>query len=116
MGNRGDPQLLGVAIFVAASVALGLCLVGHVPGATTRQAFAALPIIAFATAIGPLVATLWEIRAGQSFVACVFGVFCGLWPGVPALVVGVLHNWWGIDVRIPTRSTTPSPCSRSRGS
>lgn len=101
MENHGDPQLLGVPIFVAGSVALGLCLLGYIPGATHQQSYAALPIIAFATAIGLLVSTIWAIRAGQSIVACIFGVFCGFWASFPALVVGLVHGWWGIDAQDP---------------
>lgn len=97
MDNQGDPQLLGVPIFVAGSVALGLCLIGYIPGDTHQASYAALPIIAFATAIGLLIATIWAAKAGQSFVACVFGVFCGFWASFPALVVGLVHGWWGID-------------------
>jgi succinate-acetate transporter protein len=89
----GNPMLLGLPVFVAASVALGLTLVGYV--APSGQA-GALPIIMMSTGIGLLITTIWAIALGQSAVACVFGIFSGFWLSYAALLLGLAHNWFGV--------------------
>jgi succinate-acetate transporter protein len=89
----GNPMLLGLPVFTAGSVALGLTFIGYVP-ATARAG--ALPVIMLATGIGLLVSTLWAIALGQSVVACVFGIFSGFWLSYSALLLGLQHNWFGI--------------------
>jgi uncharacterized protein len=91
----GDPGLVGLPSFIVGSVALGLVLVGVVPASAVG---ASLPIILAATSIGLLVATVWAAALGQSAVASVFGIFAGFWLSYAALVVGLLHNWFGITV------------------
>ena len=89
----GDPGMVGLPSFIVGSVALGLVLVGVVPAGTVG---ASLPIILAATSAGLLVATIWSAAIGQSAVASVFGIFAGFWLSYAVLVVGLLHNWFGV--------------------
>jgi hypothetical protein len=89
----GDPMMIGLPLFIAGSVALGLALVGVVPAAAVG---AALPIILCATAIGLFLAMIWAASLGQSAVASVFGIFAGFWLSYAVLVLGLTHNWFGI--------------------
>jgi succinate-acetate transporter protein len=87
--------------FVVGAVALSLATVGYVPPAAVG---AALPIILGATGLGLLITTVWCAYLGQSFVACVFGVFTGFWFSYAALVLGLQHNWFQIPAADVTRS------------
>jgi succinate-acetate transporter protein len=75
--------------------------VGYVPPAAVG---AALPIILGATGLGLLITTVWCANLGQSFVACVFGVFTGFWFSYTALVLGLQHNWFQIPAADVTHS------------
>ena len=90
----GDPTTLGLPSVIVGAVALGLVLVGMVPAGA---AGASLPIILAATAAGLFVATIWSANLGQSAVASVFGIFAGFWLSYAVLVLGLTHNWFGID-------------------
>src|SRR5579859_7268606 len=89
----GDPSMLGLASFIAGSVALGLGLVGAVPFGVLG---APLAIILAATALGLLMATIWCAALGQSAVAAVFGIFGTFWLSYAVLVLGLDHNWFAI--------------------
>src|ERR1700724_754784 len=89
----GDPSILGLASFIAGSVALGLGLVGVVPAGVLG---APLAIILAATALGLLMATVWCAVLGQSAVAAVFGIFGTFWLSYAVLVLGLDHNWFAI--------------------
>ncbi|MGH3254733.1 MAG: GPR1/FUN34/YaaH family transporter [Streptosporangiaceae bacterium] len=89
----GDPSMLGLASFIAGSVALGLGLVGVVPVGVLG---APLAIILAATALGLLMATVWCAILGQSAVAAVFGIFGTFWLSYAVLVLGLDHNWFAI--------------------
>ena len=89
----GDPSILGLASFIAGSVALGLGLVGVVPVGVLG---APLAIILAATALGLLMATVWCAVLGQSAVAAVFGIFGTFWLSYAVLVLGLDHNWFAI--------------------
>jgi uncharacterized protein len=89
----GDPSILGLASFIAGSVALGLGLVGVVPVGVLG---APLAIILAATALGLLMATIWCAALGQSAVAAVFGIFGTFWLSYAVLVLGLDHNWFAI--------------------
>lgn len=89
----GDPMMLGLPSFIVGSFALGLALVGLVPGGLLG---ASLPIILAATAVGQFVAMIWCIAIGQSAPAAVFGIFGGFWTSFPVLVLGLTHGWFGI--------------------
>jgi succinate-acetate transporter protein len=87
----GNPGALGVPVFVAGSVSLGLVLLNYVPAAG-----AAIPIIGAATGVGLTIATAWSAAVGQSAVASVFGIFAGFWLSYATLVLGLTHNWFAI--------------------
>jgi succinate-acetate transporter protein len=89
----GDPSILGLASFIAGSIALGLGLVGVVPVGVLG---APLAIILAATALGLLMATIWCAALGQSAVAAVFGIFGTFWLSYAVLVLGLDHNWFAI--------------------
>jgi hypothetical protein len=99
---EGNPAAVGLPAFIVGSIALGLVLVGYVPATAVG---ASLPIIGAATAIGLLVATVWAAAVGQSAVASVFGIFAGFWLSYVVLVMGLIHNWFGItaDAAVPTQ-------------
>jgi len=89
----GDPMMLGLPTFIVGSYALGLTLVGQVPGGLLG---APLPIITATTAVGLFVATFWALAIGQSAVASVFGIFAGFWASFAVLVLGLTHGWFGV--------------------
>ncbi len=91
--DGGDPTILGLPIFAAGSIALGLSLIGVVSDAAAGTPLA---IIFAGTGLGLLVSTLWAIRVGQTMVAGVFGLFCGFWLSYAALVLGLTHNWFAV--------------------
>lgn len=87
----GNPLALGIPVFVAGSVALGLTLIGYVSATAVG---APLAIISAATGLGLTIATVWALAVGQSAVASVFGIFGAFWLSYAALVFGLLHNWF----------------------
>src|SRR6201996_3994374 len=89
----GDPAMLGLSSFIVGSIALGLGLVGVVPGGVLG---APLAIILAATALGLLLAAVWAAAVGQSAVAAVFGIFGTFWLSYAVLVLGLDHNWFAI--------------------
>jgi succinate-acetate transporter protein len=91
----GDPAILGLPSFIAGSVALGLALVGVTPATAVG---APLAIILAATAVGLTIAAIWAAAIGASAVAGIFGIFAGFWLSYAVLVVGLLHNWFGIGL------------------
>jgi succinate-acetate transporter protein len=97
----GDPAILGLPIFAAGSVALGLALVGYVPAAAVGSV---LPIVLAATGLGLLVATLWAVSVGQTVVAGIFGLFTGFWLSYAALLLGLQHGWYAIPAANVERS------------
>jgi succinate-acetate transporter protein len=97
----GDPAILGLPIFAAGSVALGLALVGYVPAAAVGSV---VPIVLAATGLGLLVATIWSASIGQTMVAGVFGLFAGFWLSYAVLLLGLNHNWFAIPAANVSRS------------
>src|SRR5579875_2346140 len=93
----GDPSMLGLACFIAGSVALGLGLVGVVPAGVLG---APLAIILAATALGLLLAAIWSALLGQSAVAAVFGIFGTFWLSYAVLVLGLDHGWFAIAATV----------------
>lgn len=89
----GNPAAVGVPVFVAGGVALGLVLIGYVSAAGVGSS---IPIIGTATGIGLIIATVWSAALGQTVVASIFGLFAGFWLSYAALVLGLLHNWFAI--------------------
>ncbi|MFD3897317.1 GPR1/FUN34/YaaH family transporter [Streptomyces cellulosae] len=90
----GDPALIGVPTFVVGAVALGLVLTGYVPAGAVG---ASVAIILPATGLGQLVAAVWAAALGQNATAAVFGVFSGFWLSYAALVLGLIHGWFGMS-------------------
>jgi succinate-acetate transporter protein len=97
----GDPAILGLPIFAAGSVALGLALVGYVPAAAVGSV---VPIVLAGTGLGLLVATLWSAFAGQTMVAGIFGLFTGFWLSYAVLLLGLNHGWFAIPAANVNRS------------
>lgn len=91
--DGGDPSILGLPIFAAGSLALGLTLLGVVSDAAVG---APLAIIFAGTGLGLLISTIWAIRVGQTMVAGVFGLFAGFWLSYAALVLGLTHGWFAV--------------------
>jgi len=90
MAAQGDPQIVGIPVFVVGSIALGFTLTRYVPAAALG---AALPIIFTATGIFLLISTIWAGALGQTYVAGVFGIFSGFWLSYTALLLSLDHNW-----------------------
>jgi len=93
--------VLGLPMFVAGSIALGLALVGYVPPAAAGSA---VPIILAATGLGLLISAVWAAALGQTLVACIFGLFAGFWWSYAVLVLGLDHNWFAIPAADVTDS------------
>ena len=91
----GDPAILGLPSFIVGSVALGLALVGVTPATAVG---APLAIILAATAVGLTIAAVWAAAIGASAVAGIFGIFAGFWLSYAVLVLGLVHNWFGIGL------------------
>lgn len=89
----GDPLLIGLPSFIVGSVALGLTLVGYLPATAVGGPIA---IILVATGVFQVIGALWSAALGQSAVASVFGIFGGFWLSYAFLVLGLVHNWYGI--------------------
>lgn len=87
----GNPALIGLPSFLVGAFALGLYQT-HLVSALGS----AIPIIMTATTAGLTVAAVWAARLGQNAVASVFGIFAGFWASYAALVLGLLHGWFGL--------------------
>ena len=96
----GDPSVLGLPVFVIASVALGFALIGYVPAAAVGGI---LPIVFACTGLGLLISTVWAASLGQTVVAAIFGVFTGFWLSYAALVLGLTHNWYAVPAANATK-------------
>jgi succinate-acetate transporter protein len=94
--TAGDPGIIGLPIFAAGSVCLGMALVGYVPAAAVG---AVLPIVLAATGVGLMIATLWSLALGQTMVAGVYGIFAGFWLSYAMLLLGVLHSWFLVPAK-----------------
>lgn len=97
----GNPAAVGLPVFVAGSVALGLVLVGYVPGSAVA---ASIPIIGASTGLGLMIATLWAAAVGQSAVASIFAIFGGFWISYAVLVLGLTHGWFAITASAATHT------------
>jgi uncharacterized protein len=98
---QGDPQVVGVPVFVIGAICLGLQLVDWVPQASLGSPLA---VILACTGLFLLLSTAWAAALGQSFVAAVFGTFGGFWVAYGFFVLGVLNNWYAIPPEAVQRS------------
>lgn len=89
----GNPALIGLPSFLVGAFALGLFVTGWLSAGVG----AAVPVIMTATSVGLLIAAAWAARLAQNAVASVFGIFAGFWASYAALVLGLVHNWFGIS-------------------
>lgn len=96
MTQQGDPQMIAIPIFVVGSIALGTQLVKN------WALGGPLAPILMATGLGLIVSAIWAAGVGQSYVACVAGLFGGFWLSYGIFVLGVLHDWWGFSVAAGT--------------
>jgi uncharacterized protein len=99
--SAGNPQILGLPIFVVGSLALAFALVGYVPA---TAAGIVVPVIFAATGVGLVISTVWAAALGQTMVAAVFGLFAGFWLSFAILLLGLFHNWFLIPVGADTKS------------
>lgn len=89
----GNPALIGLPSFLVGAFALGL----FVTNTLSAGVGASIPIIMTATSVGLTVAAIWAARLGQNAVASIFGIFAGFWASYAALVLGLVHAWFGTD-------------------
>ena len=87
----GNPALIGLPSFLVGAFALGLYQTNMLSALGS-----AIPIIMTATAVGLTIAAVWAARLGQNAVASIFGIFAGFWGSYAALVIGLLHSWFGL--------------------
>lgn len=90
----GNPLALGIPVFCAGSIVLGLNLIGFMGSTPFAAPGAPLPVITVATGLGLMIAMVWALALGQSVVASIFGVFGGFWLSYALLIFGILHNWF----------------------
>jgi len=88
----GEPALVGFPSFIVGAVAFGMVLIGVVPATAVG---AAIPIILTAAA-GMFLATIWSARIGESASAGISGIVGSFFLSYSLLVLGLIHNWFGI--------------------
>lgn len=102
--ETGDPLVLGLPLISVGAVVLGLQQVGYVNNASVGSPLA---VILAAGGLGLLVATIWATRldvspasspwnTGRSLVTITLGALAGFFLSYGALVLGLLHSWYGI--------------------
>lgn len=84
--------MLALPAVVVGAVAFAMVLIGVVPATAVG---AALPII-IAASLALFLATIWAARIGENAPACFFGVLAGFFMSYAILVLGLIHNWFGI--------------------
>ncbi len=92
MERSGDPQLVGVPVFVIGSIALGFHLVEYYNQANFGGP---IPIILAATGLFLFLACFWAAAIGASWVAGFFALYGGFWLSYAALVLGLNNGWYG---------------------
>lgn len=93
VGAGGDPLFLGLGVFCLGATALGMALVGVVP---LTALGIVIPVIALATGLFQIIATIWGILLGQTAVAGILGMFSSFWLSLAGLMLGLQHGWYGI--------------------
>ncbi|MDQ0380619.1 GPR1/FUN34/YaaH family transporter [Amycolatopsis thermophila] len=95
VGAGGDPLILALPIFAVGSLALGVTLTGLMfPVASLG---AVIPVVLLATGLGLVMSTIWAALLGQTMVAGITGTFGGFWLSFGGLLLGLTHNWFGVD-------------------
>ena len=89
-----DPAMVAFPSFVVGAVTLGMVLIGIVPATAVG---ASMPII-IAAAVGMFVATIWAARTGQNASAGISSIVGGFLLSYALLVLGLIHNWYGIGL------------------
>src|SRR6516164_8696525 len=87
-----DPAMVAFPSFIVGAVTLGMVLIGVVPATAVG---ASMPIVISAAA-GMFLATIWAARIGENASAGITGVFGSFFLSYALLVLGLMHNWYGI--------------------
>lgn len=101
IASEPSPGLIGLPLIIPGAIGLGATNTGliGVPAA-------AVPILASATAVGLLIATVWAAAARQNVNATIYGTFFGFYGSYVALSIGLTHNWFGISAPDAREVTT----------
>jgi uncharacterized protein len=89
-----EPSLIALPSFLVGAVAFAMVLIGVVP---TTVVGAAMPIVLTA-GLGMWVAAIWSARIGQSASAGISAIVGGFFVSYALLVLGLIHNWFGIPL------------------
>ena len=92
----GDPAMVGFPSFVLGAVTIGMVYIGVVPATPFGPVAAASMPIVLAAAVGMFLATIWAARIGQNAAAGISGIVGGFLMSYALLVLGLVHNWYGI--------------------
>jgi uncharacterized protein len=87
-----EPSLIALPSFLVGALAFAMVLIGVVP---TTVVGAAMPIVLTA-GLGMWVAAIWSARIGQSAPAGISAIVGGFFVSYALLVLGLIHNWFGI--------------------
>jgi succinate-acetate transporter protein len=87
---QADGAVVGMPLLVAGSLAFAFGITGYAPVG------ALVPILGVVV-IGEIIAARLAFRAGESGGGALFAGFAGFWLTYSCLVLGLSHNWFGID-------------------
>jgi uncharacterized protein len=93
LGPGSEPLALGAAVFAIGALTLGMVFVGVFPAGVVGVA---IPIVTFTSGLALLITTVWGIILGQTLLAGIFGTVSGLFLTFAAMIIGIVHNWYGI--------------------
>jgi Predicted membrane protein len=99
-----NPGLLGLPCFVVGGIGLSLYLLGYLPATGLGTL---VPITLFVPGLGLALAAIWAMRAGQSAVGSIFGVFSAFWISYGFLVFGLVSGVLNVaaDAAGPAQAT-----------
>jgi succinate-acetate transporter protein len=84
--------MVALPSFVVGAVTVAMVGIGVVPAGVIG---ASMPIV-LAAALGMFIATIWAARIGESAPAGISGIVGGFLLSYALLVLGLIHNWFGI--------------------
>jgi len=84
--------MVALPSFTVGGLALGMVLIGVVPATAVGASMA----IILTAAAGMFLATIWGARIGQNAVAGISGIVGSFFLSYALLVLGLIHNWYGI--------------------